>query len=243
MDPGHLSELIELEETYWWHVAKRKLVIDILSREYPAPGILIEGGIGAARNILEFSQMGYEVAGFDLMQESVDYGRGRGLKNLSVHELSQPWPVAPSSAKVIVLLDMMEHMKDPVQLLKNAAEALSDEGGIIITVPAYPLLFSNWDQKLGHHCRYTKKLFRQNAEQAGLKVKWLTHWNSFTLPAAILSRGADRILNRNPDETPRFTRVPHYVNRLLLTCAGVERKLIHLTGVPFGLSLVGVLVK
>ena len=93
MDPGHLSELIELEETYWWHVAKRKLVIDILSREYPAPGILIEGGIGAARNILEFSQMGYEVAGFDLMQESVDYGRARGLKNLSVHELSQPWPV------------------------------------------------------------------------------------------------------------------------------------------------------
>ncbi|WP_417389971.1 class I SAM-dependent methyltransferase [Gimesia sp.] len=243
MDPGHLTELIELEENYWWHVAKRKLVTEILTNEFPAPGSVIEGGIGSARNLLEFSRMGYEVTGFDLMQDSVDYGRSRGLNNLAVHELSQPWPVAPASARAVVLLDVMEHMQDPVQLLKNAAEVLADDGGIIITVPAYPSLFSDWDRKLGHYCRYTKKHFRQNAKEAGLKVKWLTHWNSFTLPAAILSRGADRVLKRENDETPRFTRLPRFLNRCLLSCAGVERKLIHVTGVPWGLSLVGVLVK
>ncbi|HBL47452.1 MAG TPA: hypothetical protein DDZ90_29120, partial [Planctomycetaceae bacterium] len=99
MDPGHLTELIELEENYWWHVAKRKLVTEILFNEFPAPGSVIEGGIGSARNLLEFSRMGYEVTGFDLMQDSVDYGRSRGLNNLAVHELSQPWPVAPASAR------------------------------------------------------------------------------------------------------------------------------------------------
>ncbi|MCA9019162.1 MAG: class I SAM-dependent methyltransferase [Planctomycetaceae bacterium] len=243
MDPGHLSELIELEECYWWHVAKRKLVIDILRREYPAPGILIEGGIGSARNLLEFKRMGYEVTGFDLMQDSVEYGRSRGLTNLSVHELSQPWPVAPASAKAIVLLDVMEHMQDPVQLLKNAAVALSEEGGIIITVPAYPSLYSSWDRKLGHYCRYTKKQFCQNVTEAGLNVKWVTHWNSFTLPAAILSRGADRVFKRNLNETPRFTPIPKLINHCLLFCAGLERKLINATGVPFGLSLIGVLIK
>lgn len=243
MDPGHLTELIELEENYWWHVAKRKLVTEILTNEFPAPGLIIEGGIGSARNLLEFSQLGYEVTGFDLMADAVEHGRSRGLNNLFVHELSQPWPVSPNTAKVVLLLDVMEHMENPVQLLQNAAETLADDGGIIITVPAYPMLYSDWDRKLGHFRRYTKSKFREHAEQAGLKVKWLTYWNSFTLPAAIAIRGKDKILKRMDDSHPRFTRVSRFTNACLKSCAHIERKLIHSTGVPFGLSLVGVLVK
>ena len=30
MDPSHLDELIQLEDSYWWHVAKRRLVSDLL---------------------------------------------------------------------------------------------------------------------------------------------------------------------------------------------------------------------
>lgn len=243
MDPEHLNELIELEENYWWHVAKRQLVTEILTNEFSAPGLVIEGGIGSARNLFEFNQLGYEVVGFDLMEASVKHGHSRGLKNLYVHDLSQPWPVSKASAKAVILLDVMEHMEDPVLLLKNAAEALSDDGGIIITVPAYPMLFSDWDRKLGHFRRYTKSTFRQHAEQAGLKVKWLTHWNSFTLPAAIAIRGRDILLKRQDDSPPQFTRVSRFTNSCLKSFAQIERKIIHSTGVPFGLSLVGVLVK
>ncbi len=243
MDPGHLTELIELEENYWWHVAKRQLVTEIMTNEFPAPGLVIEGGIGSARNLLEFSQLGYDVIGFDLMEDAVEHGRARGLNNTYVHNLSQPWPVESSSAKAVLLLDVMEHMEDPVLLLKNAAETLSDDGGIIITVPAYPMLYSDWDRKLGHFRRYTKSEFRKHVELAGLKVKWLTYWNSFTLPAAIAVRGRDKILNRTDDAPPSFTRVSRFTNACLKSCAHIERKFIHFTGVPFGLSLVGVLVK
>ncbi|MFH1302538.1 MAG: methyltransferase domain-containing protein, partial [Planctomycetota bacterium] len=156
-----MTELIDLEENYWWHVAKRKLVTEILTNEFPTPGLIIEGGIGSARNLLEFSRLGYEVTGFDLMEDAVEHGRSRGLNNLHVHELSQPWPVTPASAKAVLLLDVMEHMEDPVQLLKNAAETLTDDGGIIITVTAYPMLYSDWDRTLGHFCRYTISNFRQ----------------------------------------------------------------------------------
>lgn len=243
MDPGHLTELIDLEDNYWWHVAKRKLVTEILTTEFPAPGLVIEGGIGSARNLLEFQKLGYEVTGFDLMEEAVAHGRSRGLENVFVHELSQPWPVKPASAKAVLLLDVMEHMEDPVLLLKNAAETLTEDGGVIITVPAYPSLYSDWDRKLGHFCRYTKSKFRQNAKDAGLKVKWVTHWNSFTLPAAIAIRGKDRLLNRTDDSPPQFARVSRFTNACLMSFAQIERKLIHSTGVPFGLSLVGVLTK
>ncbi|MFO1002697.1 MAG: hypothetical protein U0936_20400 [Planctomycetaceae bacterium] len=32
MDPSHLKELVTLEDNYWWHVAKRQLVISLLEK-------------------------------------------------------------------------------------------------------------------------------------------------------------------------------------------------------------------
>ena len=36
MDPRHLENLISVERTYWWHVAKRELVLDLLRRHAPS---------------------------------------------------------------------------------------------------------------------------------------------------------------------------------------------------------------
>src|SRR3954464_12126816 len=46
MDPKHLEELIAVERGYWWHVAKRELVLEVLGRHFPPPARLVEGGIG-----------------------------------------------------------------------------------------------------------------------------------------------------------------------------------------------------
>ena len=93
MDPSHLQELVALEDNYWWHVAKRQLVTRLMRRYCPAPGRLVEGGIGSGRNLVEFSEMGYDVTGFDLMPESVRHVRNRGIEDVRVHDLGQPWPV------------------------------------------------------------------------------------------------------------------------------------------------------
>ena len=79
MQPAHLEELIELEETYWWHVSKRRLVLGVLGRELPAPRRLVEGGVGSARDLLELERTGYRVSGYDAMPESVANARARGL--------------------------------------------------------------------------------------------------------------------------------------------------------------------
>ena len=42
MDPSHLQELVELEDNYWWHVAKRKLVTRLLKKHCPPPGRLVD---------------------------------------------------------------------------------------------------------------------------------------------------------------------------------------------------------
>lgn len=239
MDPKHLEELIAVERAYWWHVAKRALVVDILRRHFPAPARLVEGGLGGGANLLAFQALGYRVSGFDLMPEAVEHCRAVGIEDVRVHDLQEPWEIAEGPARVVVLLDVIEHVADPVRLLKNAAATLDAEGGIVVTVPAIPALFGPWDRMLGHHRRYSPKMLREQAREAGLRVAWMSHWNAFTLPAALVVRTLEKMGRRGGGA--EFPHVSPAVNSLLIAMARVERGLISTVGVPAGLSLVGVL--
>lgn len=241
MQASHLDELIQLEESYWWHIAKRELAVGLLQQYFPPPGLLIEGGIGSARNLLEFQRLGYEVAGLDLMSAAVANAKQRGLENIFEHDLGEPWPFAAESARVVILLDVIEHTEDPVRVLRHAYDTLQPGGGAIVTVPAYPWLFGDWDRSLGHYRRYTYAVLRQHAEAAGFTVDRIAHWNSFTTPAAFFVRGYQRCFPSN--RSSEFPRVPDVANRLLLTMAQFERRLLSTVSPPFGLSLVGVLKK
>ncbi len=241
MDPGHLDELIELEDNYWWHVAKRELVTKIVTSEFPAPARLVEGGIGSARNLVEFQKLGYDVCGFDLMSESVDHARSRGLNNVEVQDLGLPWPLEPDSIDVVLMLDVLEHMEDPVVVLQHAKKTLKTGGGIVFTVPCYPWLYSDWDKSLGHYRRYTKLEMREHAQRAGLTVDFMSHWNGFSLPAALAVRGYEKVFPR--DRKPEFPRVSRAMNRTLLTMAKIERGWMRAISMPVGLSLVGVMRK
>ncbi len=241
MDPSHLTELVELEDSYWWHVAKRNLVLSLLKKHFAPPGRIVEGGIGSARNLLAFRDRGYDVTGYDVMQESVDHARQRGLDDCHVHDLHEPWPLEENSSRAVVLLDVLEHLADPVQVLRNAHSILEPGGGVVATVPAYPWLYGRWDKQLGHYRRYTAPELREHAEAAGFQVTWLNRWNSFTLPAALAVRTFDKVFPRQ--ESPEFPRVSQGVNRALLATADMERWVMFRLGIPVGLSLVGVFTK
>lgn len=149
--------------------------------------------------------------------------------------------MAKDSFGGVVLLDVLEHVADPVKVLKEAAKTLQGTGKIIFTVPAYPFLFSDWDERLGHYRRYTPAMMRDQVAAAGLKVEKLRYWNSFTFPAAIFIRTMRRFFpSRKGTEFPRVGKL---TNKALITAAQIETQVSNRLGVPFGLSLVGVISK
>jgi SAM-dependent methyltransferase len=239
MDRKHLEELIAVERSYWWHVAKRALVVELLRRRFPPPARLIEGGVGGGANLLAFREMGYTVSGFDMMPESVAHCHELGIGDVHCHDLQEPWPAADGPARVVLLLDVIEHVPDPVAVLRNAAATLDDRGGIVVTVPAIPALMGPWDRMLGHHRRYTTRMLRDQAREAGLRLAWSSHWNAFTLPAALVVRNLEKF--GRGERTAEFPPVSPTFNAALIAAARAERRLIMSVGVPVGLSLVGVL--
>jgi SAM-dependent methyltransferase len=238
MDPAHLQELAELEASYWWHVAKRELIVERLTRHAPPPARLVEAGTGTGGNLAAFRELGYDVLGFDVSPEAVDRCQQRGLRGVVLHDVNQPWPFDEGSQDIVVLLDVLEHCVDAASVWRNANKVLGPGGLLILNVPAVPWLFGPWDQALGHHCRYTARRLRRDAKEAGLREIWLSYWNAFSLPPAIAVRMLQKMRGRIKPAV--FPRVPPLLNQLLIRTARIERSVLRHRTLPCGLSLAGV---
>ena len=80
---------------------------------------------------------------------------------------------------LITMLDVLEHLEDPVGALRHAMELLTPSGLMIITVPALMALWTNHDVLNHHLTRYTRRSFRKVAGQAGFEAqeeRYLYHW-------------------------------------------------------------------
>jgi SAM-dependent methyltransferase len=63
-------------------------------------------------------------------------------------------------AQLVTLLDVIEHVPDDRSFLRDeVAPLLTDDGRLIVSVPAHPALYSQHDAALHHERRYTRREF------------------------------------------------------------------------------------
>lgn len=69
----------------------------------------------------------------------------------------------------VFALNVVEHILDDVLAITNAKKLLRKGGRLVILVPAYPVLFNDFDRNLDHYRRYTegslKSIFEKNNVQ------------------------------------------------------------------------------
>ena len=71
----------------------------------------------------------------------------------------------------VVAMNVLEHIEDDVQGLRDLSSVLSPGGRIILWVPAYMQLYGHFDRQVGHFRRYTPQTMRGAVERAGLQVR------------------------------------------------------------------------
>lgn len=72
---------------------------------------------------------------------------------------------------VVLMLDVLEHVDDDEAFLSGMVRECVAEGGLVLlSVPAWPLLFSRHDTFLGHHRRYTPAACDRVLAAAGLEI-------------------------------------------------------------------------
>ena len=74
----------------------------------------------------------------------------------------------------ILYLDVLEHVEHPKKELKKVFRSLKKGGKLILALPAFQHLFSQFDKDVGHYKRYTIKTFLN--EMGGIKYSNLKNY-------------------------------------------------------------------
>jgi SAM-dependent methyltransferase len=77
----------------------------------------------------------------------------------------------------VVLINVLEHLPEPDEALGRIHQALTTNGRVIVLVPALRLLYSRFDELIGHYRRYTCKSLAGELSRAGFTIKKNTYFN------------------------------------------------------------------
>jgi SAM-dependent methyltransferase len=67
----------------------------------------------------------------------------------------------------IVMLDVLEHLSDDIEILRRLWDALIPGGKLVLKVPALPGIFGAMDEAVGHKRRYTRRTLGSALSGAG----------------------------------------------------------------------------
>ncbi len=240
-------DLYTKEQDYWWHVGKRAIVYGLLARfgrgEKVAGRRALDLGCGTGLNLDHLAKLAQPV-GTDFNEEALQFCRERGHTSLCKADAAE-LPFTDGSFDIVTALDVIEHLDSDVAALRELNRVLRPGGIAVISVPAYPLLWTYWDDILGHRRRYTTGVMRAAVERAGLEVLKVSYTNTLTLfPAtgvrilkALLHRAAE---TRREPRVPEsdFVPIPRWLNKALIVYYRLEARALRRFNLPFGLSVV-----
>ncbi len=93
----------------------------------------------------------------------------------------------------VVCLNVVEHVKDDLEALRNIHSALQPGGRAIVLVPQDQGVYGTLDEVLGHYRRYSAEQLRERMETAGFRVERVFEFNRVTRPGWWLN---GRVLKR-----------------------------------------------
>jgi SAM-dependent methyltransferase len=186
MDEAILVELGAIIARHPWWIARAELVVRLLAGVgVPPTGRVIDAGCGWGTNLAALEAAGYVPAGLDISRDALTR-LDRPGRTLIEADLSQNLPEDATRYDAVLALDVIEHMDDDRGAIARLARLTRPGGKIIVSVPALPELYSEFDRVQGHRRRYTPAMLRAAVEGGGLRVERLFWWGQWM--AGILGR-------------------------------------------------------
>jgi SAM-dependent methyltransferase len=153
-----------MENNYWVY-ARSLFVKYLLKRRVAKDAPILEVGCGSGIVLDRLARSGFNCRGVELgtpkLLPSVEKLAWTGV---SFQSLDAPYR---ESVRCVLLLDVVEHIHEPEQFLREIYDLIPNLDWVLVTVPARRELWSNYDDYFGHFRRYDRKSLAALLTQTG----------------------------------------------------------------------------
>lgn len=259
-DSSEFAHRADIEDNHYWHVHRRKVLVDIL-REVSPPertGRLLEIGCGIGTVTTHFNQNGYVVDYGDYFEDAIAIAKRRAEQKLGPNEAAKRKFMRVDATKDLdldgyqgmFLFDVIEHLPDDLLVMTNVRKAVERATNpfVIVTVPAFQFLWSPWDDVEKHKRRYTRSSLVYVLERAGFFIERTTYLFAPLFFAALGVKGLRTVKNlvAKAPKAEHMTELSEsknvdILNKVVVTAHAPERMWLGgRRGLPLGTSVLAV---
>ena len=162
-----MTNAIPLENNFnwWWYRSKNNFLRHILNKHLSKKNLnILEIGPGKGNN-LDLLKLYGNVSVLEVEKEFINYLLSKNILNKDEIFYNFDQIKNKKSYDLIVLLDVLEHIKDTDKFLWEINKLIKETGIVVFSVPAYNSLWSSHDEDLHHVKRYNWKTIKSEVGQ------------------------------------------------------------------------------
>jgi SAM-dependent methyltransferase len=235
MDTEYRKHYRKLFDQHWWWRARTEFIMATLQRFLKdlGPASILDVGCGDGLLFERLTRLG-SVEGIDI--EAALQPQSKWRSQIYCGSFDQTF--RPSKKySVILMLDVLEHLADPMAALKNVRRLLLPNGFFIATVPAFMAAWTNHDALNQHVTRFTKRSLGKLLANSGMEILEQHYFFYWTFFAKFLVRGYERLSTQSP-KVPDVP--PQWINQSLYLLCRAEQISAGFLPLPFGSSLIAI---
>ncbi len=183
------AKLAGFEGSNFWFRARNCLLQWALGRYFPKAKNFFEIGCGTGFVLkgLRETIPSLKMAGSEIFWEGLNLAQER-LPGVDLYQMDARQIPFENEFDVIGAFDVLEHIVEDQAVLEQMLRAIRPGGGLLVTVPQHPFLWSANDEHAMHQRRYRRAELREKVQRSGFRVERITSFVTLLLPLMMFSR-------------------------------------------------------
>lgn len=189
--PEYFAETARIEDRHFWYRARNNLIVRLVRRTVralPKQHRVLEVGCGNGNVLRLLSQACPEglTVGMDFFERGLQLARMRTSCPLVQGDARRPPFGRPFH--LVGMFDVLEHIEDDMQMLRDVLALLEPGGTFLVTVPAGMELWSYFDEGSQHFRRYEAQELTRKLQDAGFEVSYVSPFMCAIYPLLRMTR-------------------------------------------------------
>ncbi len=216
----------ELQDNSFWFRARNDLIQGLAERYFASARAFLEIGCstGYVLSALKQALPRARVCGSEIYSAALAVAAERVGETADLFQMDARHIPFTAEFDLIAACDVLEHIADDRAVLQEMHRALAPGGGLLLTVPQHPWLWSWADELACHQRRYRSGELEEKCRQAGFSIVFTSSFVTSLLPLILLRRFLAR--KRDMDGLWKEHALPSWANGILFRCLDWERRRI-----------------